>query len=65
MSESRDDLGTASGFSVDEDDDGSFRWRAFGPTGARDGVADSREDAEAAARAAELELNDPSRRPPR
>jgi hypothetical protein len=60
-----DDLGAASGFTVQEDDDGRFRWTAFGPAGTREGTADSRADAEAAAQAAETELNDPSRAPRR
>jgi hypothetical protein len=52
--------GQASGFSVEEDRDGGFRWSAFGPAGARHGDAESHGDAEASARAAEQELNRPS-----
>ena len=60
-----DDFGRASGYSVEEDEEGSFRWTAFGPAGTRQGRAQSRAEAEAAAEAAELELNDPSQAPPR
>jgi hypothetical protein len=49
----------ASGFSVDEDPEGGFRWSAFGPLGTRNGHADSRIEAEAAARQAEQELKRP------
>jgi hypothetical protein len=41
-SKSDNDLGTASGFTVDEDDDGAFRWTAFGLAGTRQGTAASR-----------------------
>jgi hypothetical protein len=58
-----DDLGSASGFSVEEDEVGAFRWTAYGPAGTRSGTAESRADAEAAAGAAERDLNDPSRMP--
>jgi hypothetical protein len=60
-----DDLGAALGFSIEEDDDGRFRWTAYGPAGRRNGTAASRADAEAAASAAALELNDPSQAPQR
>lgn len=60
-----DDLGSASGFTVEQDDDGRFSWTAFGPAGTREGTADSRAAAEAAAQAAERELSDPSQAPPR
>jgi hypothetical protein len=63
-SKSDDDLGTASGFTVDEDDDGGFRWTAFGPAGTRQGTAASRAEAETAARVAEQELTDTSQQPP-
>jgi hypothetical protein len=59
------DLGAASGFNVEEYEDGSFRWTAFGPAGTREGTAESRADAEAAAQAAERELSDPSQAPRR
>jgi hypothetical protein len=62
-SKSDNELGTASGFTVDEDDDGGFRWTAFGPAGTRQGTATSKEEAEAAARAAERELIDPAEGP--
>jgi hypothetical protein len=55
----------ASGFSVEDDEEGCFRWTACGPAGTHSGTAESRADAEAAASAAELELNDPSQAPPR
>jgi hypothetical protein len=51
--------GRASGYSVEEDPDGGFTWSAFGPAGTRQGHADSRSDAEVAARAAEQELSRP------
>jgi hypothetical protein len=60
---SYDDTGSASGYSVEEDEDGSFSWSAFGPRGARRGFADTREGAEQAARAAEEELADPAAGP--
>jgi len=62
---SSDDFGAASGFTVEEGDDGRFRWTAFGPAGTREGTAESRSEAEAAAQAAEQELAEPSRAPPR
>jgi hypothetical protein len=58
-----DDVGNASGYSVEEEEDGGFRWSAFGPRGARRGVADTRAGAEDAARAAEQELADPDAGP--
>jgi len=63
--EHEDDLGAVSGFTVEENEDGRFRWTAFGPAGTREGTAESRADAEAAAQVAETELNDPSQAPPR
>jgi hypothetical protein len=65
MAESSEDIGNAYGFSVEEDDNGTFHWRAFGPAGTREGSAASRAAAESAAQAAERELNDPSQIPPR
>ncbi|MGI8430086.1 MAG: hypothetical protein ACR2OB_12480 [Solirubrobacteraceae bacterium] len=56
------DPGHASGFSVEEDSEGGFRWSAFGPAGARHGHADARADAEATASAAEQELIRPTDR---
>jgi len=32
------DAGRASGFSVEEDAEGGFRWSAFAPAGARNGL---------------------------
>ena len=60
-----DGVGAASGFSVEEDEEGRFRWTAYGRAGTRSGTAESRADAEAAASAAELELTDASQAPPR
>jgi hypothetical protein len=54
------DPGRASGHSVEEDPDGGFRWSAFGQAGTRQGRADAREDAEAAAHSAEQELSRPT-----
>jgi hypothetical protein len=57
-------IGSSSGWSVQEDPQGGFRWSADGPAGSRTGHAKTREDAEHAAQAAERELNegeDPSR----
>ena len=48
--------GSASGYSVEADPDGGFRWSAFGPAGTLQGRADSRGDAEVAAQGAEQEL---------
>lgn len=51
------DPGHASGFSAEEDPEGGFRWSAFAAAGERHGHADTRAEAETAARAAEQELN--------
>jgi hypothetical protein len=59
-------LGHTTGWSVDEDPEGGFRWSADGPTGTLSGHAPTREEAEAAARAAEqrlLEQYEQRRRP--
>jgi hypothetical protein len=53
------ETGRVTGFAVEEDPEGGFRWSAFGIAGARQGHADSQGDAEAAARRAEQELNRP------
>jgi hypothetical protein len=63
MTTQPDERGQASGFSVEEDPDGGFRWSAFGPDGRREGRAESRSEAEAAAQAAEQELNRPDAPP--
>jgi hypothetical protein len=55
--------GRASGYSVEEDPEGGFRWSAFGPAGARDGHAGSWSEAEAAAQLAEQELSLPPTSP--
>jgi len=57
------EVGNATGWRVEEDTDGSFRWAAFGPHGSREGHAGTRAEAEAAAQRAEQELTDPA--PPR
>jgi hypothetical protein len=53
------DYGYSSGFSVEEDSSGGYRWSAFGPVGTPQGHVDSRAEADAAARDAEQELNGP------
>jgi hypothetical protein len=53
--------GRASGYSIEDDADGGFNWSAFGSAGTRQGHAESRSDAEAAARVAEHELSRPER----
>lgn len=60
MASDDQDPGRASGYSVDEASNGGFRWSAFGPAGTREGNAESRADAEAAAQSAERELCRPS-----
>lgn len=52
----RIDIGRSSGWSVDEDPDGAFRWSAYGPTRRLTGSAATRDEAETAARAAEQRL---------
>jgi hypothetical protein len=56
MAAGEDEIGRASGYSVEDDADGRFRWAAFSPAGTRQGTADSRSEAEAAAQAAEQDL---------
>jgi len=46
----------ASGYSIEDDAEGGFRWSAFGPAGTLSGHADSQAEGEAAARNAEQEL---------
>jgi uncharacterized protein len=50
-------IGYSSGWTVDEDPDGGFRWAAYGPAGARRGEATTRAEAERAAQEAERELS--------
>jgi len=64
MSTHEEHPGSGSGYSVEEDPDGGFRWSAFGPAGTLQGRADSRADAEAAAQGAEQELCRPQRSEP-
>jgi hypothetical protein len=57
MSSEPVDPGHNSGFSVQEAAGAGYRWSAFGPSGTREGKAETRADAEAAAREAEQQLN--------
>jgi hypothetical protein len=57
MSSEPVDPGHNSGFSVQEAAGGEYRWSAFGPSGTREGKAETRADAEAAAREAEQQLD--------
>jgi hypothetical protein len=57
MSSEPVDPGHNSGFSVQEAAGAGYRWSAFGPSGTREGKAETRTDAEAAAREAEQQLN--------
>ena len=50
--------GYASGWSVDEDPEGGFRWTAFGPAGTVQGQAPTRAEAERAAMQAEQDLEE-------
>ena len=50
--------GHVSGWSVDEDPEGGFRWTAFGPAGTRQGQAPTRAKAERAAMQAEQDLEE-------
>lgn len=59
MTTEEEHSGLASGYSVEEDEDGGFRWSAFGPTGTLQGHAESRSDAEVAAQTAEVVLRRP------
>ena len=54
MNEER--IGYSSGWTVEEDADGSFRWAAFGPAGTLRGQAKTRAEAEKVAQEAEQEL---------
>jgi hypothetical protein len=49
-------VGHLSGWSVDEDPGGGFRWTAFGPAGTVQGEAPTRAEAERVAMQAEQEL---------
>lgn len=55
-------VGHLSGWSVDEDPEGGFRWTAFGPAGTVQGEAPTRAEAERAAMQAEQELLEESDR---
>jgi hypothetical protein len=64
MGSDDDKLGHASGWSVDEDPEGGFRWTAYGPAGNAQGRAATREEAERAASRAEQDLvREPGREP--
>jgi hypothetical protein len=52
------EVGRATGWQIEEDEDGGFRWTAFGPRGRREGRTATRADAEAAARQAEQGLTE-------
>jgi predicted RNase H-like HicB family nuclease len=54
--DARDVVGRTSGWTVDEDPEGGFRWSADGPTGTLQGHAETRDEAEQAAREAEQRL---------
>jgi hypothetical protein len=56
MGAEEEKVGHASGWSVDEDRDGGFRWAAYGPVGTAQGHAATREEAERAAMRAEQDL---------
>jgi uncharacterized protein len=49
-------IGYSSGWTVEEDPEGSFRWAAHGPAGTLRGQAETRAEAERAAQEAEQEL---------
>jgi len=59
MSSEDPNIGHASGYTVEEDEEDGFVWSAFGPAGHREGTAQSKAQAEAAAQAAERELRGP------
>jgi uncharacterized protein len=52
-------IGYSSGWTVEEDPEGSFRWAAHGPAGILRGQAETRAQAERAAQEAEQELAEP------
>jgi hypothetical protein len=58
MAKDRVETGSATGWQVEEDAGGGFEWTAFGPLGSRRGRADTRAEAEAAARRSEQELSE-------
>jgi Acetyltransferase (GNAT) domain len=65
MGTEEDMVGQASGWSVDEDEGGGFRWAAYGPAGTAQGQAATREEAERAAMRAEQDLIRRAEPPPR
>jgi hypothetical protein len=65
MSTEDDGIGHASGWSVDEDPEGGFRWTAYAPAGTAQGREPTHEDAERAAAQAEQDLVRESGREPR
>jgi hypothetical protein len=56
MGTEEQETGHGSGWSVEEDPDGGFRWAAHGPRRTLRGHAPTRAEAERAAQAAEREL---------
>jgi hypothetical protein len=56
-------IGHGSGWAVEDDPEGGFRWTAYGPAGSRQGQAPTRAEAERLAQAAEQELTVPEGRP--
>jgi nucleotidyltransferase-like protein len=52
-------IGHGSGWAVEDDPEGGFRWTAYGPAGSRLGQAPTRAEAERLAQAAERELTEP------
>jgi hypothetical protein len=61
MSSGEEKTGHASGWTVDEDPEGGFRWAAHAPAGTSEGHASTREEAERAAQKAEQDLLEASR----
>ena len=56
MTEKEPQIGYSSGWTVEEDPEGGFRWAAHGPAGILRGQARTRAEAERAAQKAEREL---------
>ncbi len=56
MTEKEPQIGYSSGWTVEEDPEGGFRWAAHGPAGILRGQATTRAQAERAAQEAEREL---------
>jgi hypothetical protein len=56
VTEKEQKIGYSSGWTVEEDPEGGFRWAAHGPAGILRGQATTRAEAERAAQEAEREL---------